>query len=313
MNKIDVIVPLYKGKNTIRKLLDSIASQTIAEEVNTIIVQDADGEDYEEILWNYNCNLMQLEENGGPGVARRVGMQHSDAEYIVFADADDQFVDIFALENLYEAIKKGDYDALNSTFLEEIEDGSLVTRKNDWIWVFGKIYKRSFLEENSIYFNDTRANEDMGFNSVVITVGKIGNYDGVTYLWKFNPNSITRRDDGIYSFTCVEGWLENIKWGIFECKRLGIDEEILKQKAIRAMLICYGWLCEFTECKDERYDMKKFWKWVSGFYHSTYTLFDISEEDIQFVYGKIGSTLKSSMYLPKMPFVEMLKLLKLLI
>lgn len=313
MNKIDVIVPLYKGKNTIRKLLDSIASQTIADEVNTIIVQDADGEDYEEILWNYNCNLIQLEENGGSGVARRVGMQHSDAEYIVFADADDQFLDIFSLENLYECAKEGEYDALNSTFFEELGDGSLVKRKNDWIWVFGKIYKRSFLEENSIYFNDTRANEDMGFNSVVITVGKIGNYDGTTYLWKFNPNSITRKEDGMYAFTCVEGWLENIKWGISECKRLGVNEEILKQKAIRAMLICYGWLCEFTQCKDERYDMKKFWKWVADFYHSTYIMFDIKEEDIQFVYEKIGSTLKSATYLPRVKFVEMLDLLKAMI
>ena len=313
MNKIDVVVPLYKGKNTIRKLLDSIASQTIADEVNTKIVQDTDGEEYEEILWNYNCNLIQLEENGGPGVARRIGMQHSDAEYIVFADADDQFIDIFALENLYEAVKAGDYDALNSTFLEEVEDGSLVKRENDWIWVFGKIYKRSFLEENNIYFNDTRANEDMGFNSVVLTIGIIGNFNKPTYLWKFNPNSITRKDDGIYAFTCVEGWLENIKWGITECKRLGVDEEILKQKAIRAMLICYGWMCEFTQNKDERYDMKEFWGWLAKFYHSTYALFEISDKDIQFVYEKIGSTLKSSIYLPKMPFAEMIKLLKLLI
>ena len=151
---------------------------------------------------------------------------------IVFADADDQFLDIFSLENLYECAKEGEYDALNSTFFEELEDGSLVKRKNDWIWVFGKIYKRSFLEENSIYFNDTRANEDMGFNSVVITVGKIGNYDGTTYLWKFNPNSITRKEDGMYAFTCVEGWLENIKWGISECKRLGVNEEILKQISV---------------------------------------------------------------------------------
>ena len=93
----------------------------------------------------------------------------------------------------------------------------------------------------------------------------------------------------------------------------GRSGEILKQKAIRAMLICYGWMCEFTQYKDERYDMKQFWQWVAKFYHSTYTLFDIKEEDIQFVYEKIGSTLKSSMYLPKMPFDEMIKLLKLLI
>lgn len=310
MGTVDIVIPCYKAKDTLKTLIASIASQTYKDKITVILVIDNDDEDYilEHLLVS-NLGLKYIihdnEANFGPGTSRRVGAKLGSSDYIMFIDADDELIDIFAVENLVAKIEKENLDAVNSTFYEELEDKSIVIKKNDWIWVFGKIYRRKFLEDNEIYFNDTRANEDMGFNSVVMTVGKLGNYNHATYLWKYNPNSITKRDNGSYSFYCIEGWIENIKWGIEQCERLKVHEEIIKQKIVRAMLILYGWYCEYTN--SDKYDIHLLEKWIANYYKQVYSKYEITEKDIAFVYDCIGQTLKSSKYVPKITYSEFIE------
>lgn len=310
MGTVDIVIPCYKAKDTLKNLIASIGSQTYKDKITVILVIDNDDEDYliEQYLIS-NLGLKYIihnnEANFGPGTSRRIGMKLGSSDYIMFIDADDELTDIFAVENLVAKIEQENLDAVNSTFYEELENGDLVIKKNDWIWVFGKIYRRSFLEDKDIYFNDTRANEDMGFNSVVITAGKLGNYDRPTYLWKYNPNSITKRDNGSYSFYCIEGWTENIMWGINECERLEINKEIIKQKIVRAMLILYGWYCEYIN--SDKYDIHLLEKWIANFYEKVYSKYEITEKDINFVYECIGKTLVSSKVLPQVTYKEFLE------
>lgn len=309
MGTVDIVIPCYEAKDTLKALISSIGSQTYRDKIKVFLVIDDCGNYDEELhlayLLGLNCTLLINKENCGVGKSRRKGMKAGLGDYIMFADADDQFTDIFVVENLVAKIEKENLDAVNSTFYEELEDGNLVIKKNDWIWVFGKIYRRKFLEDNDIYFNDTRANEDMGFNSVVITAGKLGNYDRPTYLWKYNPNSITKRDNGSYSFYCIEGWIENIKWGIEQCERLKVNEEIIKQKVVRAMLILYGWYCEYIN--SDKYDIHLLEKWIANFYEKVYSKYEITEKDINFVYECIGKTLVSSKVLPQVTYKEFLE------
>lgn len=310
MGTVDIVIPCYKAKSTLKALLASIGSQTYRDKITVILVIDKDEEDY--LVEHCLASILDLkyiihenEANFGSGTSRRVGMQLGVSDYIMFADADDQFTDIFVVENLVAKIEKENLDAVNSTFYEEREDNSIVVKKNDWIWVFGKIYRRKFLEDNALYFNDTRSNEDMGFNSVVMTVGKLGNYNYPTYFWKYNANSITKRDNGSYSFYCIEGWIENIKWGIEQCERLKVHEEIIKQKAVRGMMILYGWYCEYVN--STTYDIKLLEKWIANYYKTVYSKYEITQKDIDFVYECIGKTIMSSIYIPPLTYSEFLE------
>lgn len=65
--------------------------------------------------------------------------------------------------------------------------------------VFGKLYRRSFLERYNIRFTTLLSNEDTSFNCVVKgCTDKIWYIPKDVYIWHFKPNSITRIKNGMY-------------------------------------------------------------------------------------------------------------------
>ena len=68
----------------------------------------------------------------------------------------------FSPFSMYNKILKEDADILISNFIYRRDEKELIKEKN-LIWLHGKMYKRKFLIDNSIRFNNSRANEDNGF------------------------------------------------------------------------------------------------------------------------------------------------------
>ena len=71
---VNLIIPTYKARDTLPAALDSLVAQTKKLFIITI-VQDADNEDYIDIIQEYRrrglqIKLLQMPENGGPGLAR---------------------------------------------------------------------------------------------------------------------------------------------------------------------------------------------------------------------------------------------------
>lgn len=272
---VDLVVPIYKSKETLMRLFASIVTQTMRKNIKLFLVQDADGEDYSKLLCMFSqmveFEVVVLKQNSGPGTCRRIGMKHGDSKYIMFMDADDTFQNPFAVQELYEAIEQNELDAVNSIFLEECENHRFVPHNgNDWIWVFGKIYRRSYLEENEIYFNDSRANEDTGFNTIVNEHGKVGFLPDNTYIWWHKPDSITRVDGGIYRFTGIEGWIYNMSWAIDNLIRLKVEDVKIRKKIADIVCCLYCWYLEFEKDKDTRVDINKYIEWVEKFMYETY-------------------------------------------
>ena len=60
------------------------------------------------------------------------------------------------------------FDEILEHNLPENEPGPvLIDHSNDMVWMFGKIYRRSFIDKYKIKFHETsRANEDNGFNAI---------------------------------------------------------------------------------------------------------------------------------------------------
>lgn len=215
---IDVIIPAYNAHETIDRTLFSIAYQDIVDNINVYIVNDCSNNDYSDLV-NFFSNFMKiseikLEKNGGPGVARQKGIDHSKGKYIIFIDADDNFSDSFAIRRLFECIDNNDYDVVISDFVEELNN-QFIEHNNDPVWVHGKIYRRKFLDDNNIAFNATRSNEDNGFNQLITFMnGKIFYLNSKTYIWRNNLKSITRRNNREYSVTGLEGYSYNMLWAM---------------------------------------------------------------------------------------------------
>jgi glycosyltransferase involved in cell wall biosynthesis len=108
---IDIIIPAYNvPDNILYRCLSSIACQDIISELEITIVDDAsETQNYAEVAKYFNTimkiNILRYEKNGGPGVARQYGIDHTSNGYLTFIDADDTFNGAFALKALRNGIE----------------------------------------------------------------------------------------------------------------------------------------------------------------------------------------------------------------
>jgi len=237
----------------------------------------------------FNIKWIFLNENHGPGYARKIGLNSAKGSYIMFMDADDELLEFDSLSTMYNEINKG-YDIVVAKAMEQLEDKTSFQREFNFIWVFAKIFKKSFLKQNDINFNDTRANEDNGFTTLCrMCTSNISYIDKAVYLWKYTKDSITRKDNHEYYFTSIEGYVENMIWVFNECTKRGIDT---KDKTIGHFISV--WLrmyFYFIEVLSERPidQANQLLEWSRLFYKNVWVYYDkiVSSKDINSVYSLI--------------------------
>ena len=155
---VNIIIPVYKGKDTLPKTLDSLIAQTERKFFVTV-VQDCDGEDYSDIIKNYSArlhiNLLCMDSNSGPGMARAKGLEASEMfDYVMFLDADDMLMPN-AVSTLYKEAKRNNADVVSSAFIWEqtyASNKTLSKEENTTTWVHGKIYRTEYLRSKGINF-----------------------------------------------------------------------------------------------------------------------------------------------------------------
>ena len=239
---IDVIIPTYNSHDNLVRCLSSISMQTIRNELKVTLVNDGGASNkYFVELFSNMLNIQEIgyEENRGPGYARRFGFLNTSGDYIINLDSDDTFYSAFALQ----ALKKGMVHSVicGSPFLQECKDLKFknVSNKN-MVWLHGVMYDRNFLEKNNILMNESRANEDVGFNllcNLCIKGEKVNYIDIPTYCWHSNPNSIVRQDIKNYSDNLsFDGYVENVIWAFREAENRNVDEQKLRLEKLRIML-----------------------------------------------------------------------------
>lgn len=211
MYKMSVIIPCYNARETIAQTLHSIAMQSIANEIEIVVVNDGDGLKYDSILdmasfGDLHIKYIEREKNGGCGAARNTGIREALGDFLIFVDSDDQLVSSLALEVMHNRIAAEKADILVSTFESEMRFTNGVAIKqmrNAITWMHGKVFRRQYLLDNNLFFKENlRLNEDMEFNQIAFDLGgKVAEIPMVTYLWRDNPKSITH-----------ESLYENKKW-----------------------------------------------------------------------------------------------------
>ncbi len=277
--KIDIIIPAYKAQDTILRTLSSIAEQEILEDLEVTIVNDADGIGYKQFIDMFSPYMkikeIVMPENAGPGEARQFGINNTTNPYITFIDADDTFSGRFALKILrLNMLSDPKIACVFSNFLED-QQIAYLQHPNDSVWMFGKLYKREFINKYKIHFppENSRSNEDGFFNTLCRLYQneneQIKFIPDITYYWCYKEDSITRKDNANYSYNgSFVGYCNNQINALKEAeKRVPFNGEVMKQKVL---VLCnlYEYFLE-TQRSDPRYE-KQNWNCCIKYYKEIY-------------------------------------------
>jgi glycosyltransferase involved in cell wall biosynthesis len=93
MSRVTVLVAAYNAEKYLEACLDSLVTQTL-KDIQIVCIDDASTDSTPEILNKYAANdsrikILQRKENAGQAVARNMGIEVADGDYITMLDADD--------------------------------------------------------------------------------------------------------------------------------------------------------------------------------------------------------------------------------
>lgn len=219
---LTIAVPRYnETEKEIFPLLSSISIQAGIDFSDLEVIIANDGKEVVPLnedffsLFCFDIRQITCEKNLGCGPARQAAFDVAKGEYLLCCDADDVLHNAGALGALMQEAEKQAPDMLTTSWLEEIQDENgryrYITHENDNTWMHGKLYRRHFLIQNGIRFPDfLRVQEDSYFNGLAAALAKKRIYMPVTsYIWKFNPGSTTRKNNGIYAYESVPDFIRS--------------------------------------------------------------------------------------------------------
>lgn len=198
--KISVIVAIYNAEKYLNQCIDSILNQTLRD-IEIICVNDGSTDTSLKIIEEYAEKDKRIvvvnQKNQGAGAARNNGMRHAKGEFLSFLDADDFFennmleeayraarvanadICVFAAdlyvqnEDIYKPCSwsfRKQYFPLNETFNPKNDKyrENIFRMYNGWAW--DKLFKREFIKQINIEFQNLRTTNDMYF--VFISLAK---------------------------------------------------------------------------------------------------------------------------------------------
>lgn len=239
MKKVSIIIP-FKGQTESELMLplSSIYNQIGIDlsQLDVHLVNDG-GEKIDVKKFDVLADRLEIHyhevPNGGPGLARQYGIDHSDSEYLMFIDADDVLYYVGALWPFYNAASQG-HQMILAGYWEQIQGTPytyLVHDNKDVKAVYGKWYKRSYLEMLNLRFlPDLPIYEDTYFVGLACILATDKCYlEEIVYMWLCNPKSITRNEENKFNYQNHIWARENRHWfemiSKWKPERLRIDFE----------------------------------------------------------------------------------------
>lgn len=194
--KVDLIMPAYNAHKTIVRTLSSIACQKVNFKYRLTIVDDCSENNYDKILNLFknkiDINVIRLEKNSGVGIARQVGIDNTDGDYIIFIDSDDIFYDCLSLQKLYDLMDNGKNDYGYGVLVVEDLEGKKYYHIHEEC-LHSKIISRKIIRTNNIKFNKTRTSEDNSFNHICVSyANNIVSTEEPCYIYSYNNDSLTK-------------------------------------------------------------------------------------------------------------------------
>lgn len=202
MKKLSIIIPVYNKKKYLKKCLDSLVKYN-NEHIEIILIDDGSTDSSNEIYQKYSEFIkIIVQKNHGVSFTRNVGINDATGEYIMFVDSDD-----YLEKNWFNVLIKNldsekdvilfskDYYSYPKNFNEIITFTLNIESNNFHLYnPVSKIYRRDFLLNNKIYFDENIKNgEDMLFNlKCFLADAKIDFINQSYYCYYLNETSVAR-------------------------------------------------------------------------------------------------------------------------
>lgn len=200
MATVSVIIPVYNAERYLTQCLDSVLGQTL-QDIEVICVDDGSTDGSVAILKSYAARDSRVrlirQKNGGAGAARNQGLREATGEYLSFLDSDD----FFEPDMLEKAVARArefhtDIVVFNSDqfhmdkqsfvqvpwvmvksdlppympFTYRQLTGNVFLSFVGWAW--DKLYRRDFVLEHDLWFQEQRTTNDMLFVFSALVVAK---------------------------------------------------------------------------------------------------------------------------------------------
>ena len=228
--KYSIVTPMFNSFSLMNRYFSSLVNQTY-KNFEVIIVDDCSTDDSYEKLCDYvkvsplTIRVLQTNRNGGPGIARNMGMDAAKGEWLTFIDNDD-WVDIHLLEKIeaVQIISQAnsiiyDYFTTNGENNRIAKSmyygkGGEISLSNCMIYVrnhtVGKFYKLSKCREKGIKFPPLKRCEDVAFViQAIIACGSAYYLDEPLYYYyqratSLSNNTTLDESDMIKAFSILE-------------------------------------------------------------------------------------------------------------
>ena len=212
--QFSIIIPHKDIPDLLMRCLESIP---ISEDIQIVVVDDNSSdadtylERYPELSRPY-LEFIRTTKGGGAGYARNVGLEHAKGKWLLFADADDFFV-----EDMYDIISsyidseadviffkkksvlsentsiKADRCAYINQYIDQyLSDGDEWPIRYNMNVPWGKMVRRELISKNNIRFDEVKYSNDVYFSLLVgYYAGTIEAINRVLYVVTSRSDSLT--------------------------------------------------------------------------------------------------------------------------
>lgn len=218
--KISIIIPIYNVEQYLTLCLDSVARQTMTNDVECILVDDCGKDRSVEIAKRYiasykgniNFSLIHRKTNGGLSAARNTGIRAAQGDYLYFLDSDDE-VTPDCMERMYALVKQHpDVELVQGSFYEtEAEKPTsspyrfpayteeqkkiksfLLLYEGDIVGAQSRLIQRDFLLKHNLFFKEGIIHEDNHWTFFLAKhVCRMAFCPKRMYYHRYNPAGIT--------------------------------------------------------------------------------------------------------------------------
>lgn len=214
MSEITVIIPVYNAEKYIKECLQSLYMQSY-KDIDVLVINDGSTDRTVDIVESFQREhldfMLQIitNKNGGAARARNTGIHRASGKYVAFFDADD-VADCNMFQEMINIAHQKNADLVTCDFYwmypnKNIREKLYAPKSkrelfvSAWAAPWNKLYRRSMLVDNNIFFTEGYTYEDTSFYLKYIPFCKvIKHIDQPFIYWRQHDTSTMGKSQNKY-------------------------------------------------------------------------------------------------------------------
>lgn len=232
---VSVIIPVFNAQDYLVECIESVRRQSI-KNIEIICIDDGSTDSSLSILQFYELLDTRIKvlkgQKQGAGAARNLGLQFAFGKYLAFFDADD-WADVSMLERLIKTAEQENSDlVICRTYRYSDKEDKIIRETNmpkqllnrnvpftfrdvgnNLLVVFGnhpwgKLFRRSFIEENGLRFQEIARANDLLFTQLsLILAERLSIVNEALYYYRMDVSSSLQATVSQSPLLFLEAWL----------------------------------------------------------------------------------------------------------